>query len=480
MHYHRIVSWVLLVILTLGVPGALVRAQGPGELRPLVAADGSFSMSVPAEWVGFEAEGMYIVATDNDAMANILDKGIVGEGQVVILAIGPAAIWDAAEVDAGADAMTLASGLVASLTVEYGLAFDAPVAVAMPDRRNAVYAEGVEGGAMDVSVLVLDDGSGDYLGMVLLGDSHAIDEETLFAMILSLQLGAPGPCCADEEAELLWLVVDPFVNIDGAMDLLDANQIVVSDGGDGLLVYTVDGKFVTKIQDDAMFTMTSPGVDADGNIWAADMFNGMVAQFSPDGTLLQSFGGDGMFGGLSPEFLMIGPDGTLYLSTYDDQDIASMHAYTPQGDFRAEFPVGDADSFIWTMDMGPDGRLYVVDLGASAIRVYDLAGELLDESFAQQATAFAFITAFAALDDGTYLMSKSSYVDDEEMYVIVHLDADGNVIGEFTAADLGLDMMYAPLDFVLLPGGDVIVAAGDVDGSQLFRMQIVAVPKNRW
>ncbi len=477
MQYRRIVQLVLTLtlVLMLAAPGVSVSAQGPDDMRPLVAADGSFSMSVPADWVTFETDGMFIAANDEAALENVMNNNTADEGQVVMLVLGPAAVLEVAEEDAGADGMTVVVGLAASLATDLDVGFDDPVEMPLPDGRTMVYTEAKEGAAMDVAVLVLDDGSGDYLGMVLVGDSHAIEEDVLFGMMLSLQFGVPADMpVPTETAEVLWLVADPFVNLDGAMDLLSADEVVISDGGNGLVVYSVDGALVTAIQNDTMFTISSPAVTADGNIWVTDMFNGNAALLAPDGTILLSFGGEDVFGMLSPDFIALGPDGNLYLTNNDEEGYTFIHVYTVEGEFVNDISISDADSFIWSVDMGPDGRLYVVDLGASAIRVYAPDGELLDDSFAQQATFFMFVTAFAALDDGTYLMGQASYEGDEDVYEIVHLDAEGNVTGVFAAADLGLDMLYTPLDFVQTADGDVIVSAGDVDASQLFRMHIAA------
>lgn len=470
MLYRRAVVLVALaLVFVLAVP--LVSAQDSLEVT-VNASDSSFSFRLPAGWLALEGDNnTYLAANSQAAFENIIgENGGPQPGDLLVLVIGPQATVDEFGAEAGMDLATLGDRVEEGIASDLPLTFGESEILPAPDGRQAVFAITTEDSEAGGLYIMFDDGSGQFVGMVVLGSPDDLESDIVGEIVFSLQLGAAETAAESlESAELVWSVADVFKNIDGSITISN-DQIYVTDGLGDILIFSLDGEQIGTIASEDMSAPTSLAVTEDGNFWVADGFGKTAWLITPEGEALNSFGGEEVFSGFSPDFVAIGPDGSLYLT--DDRDgITWMQVWSTEGEFVREFQVGDADSFIWTMDMGPDGNLYVVDL-VGGVMVYDLEGTLVNESFAASETFLQFISGFAALPDGTFFLAAQVIEGEGEVYTLVHLDADGHAIGRFTAADLGLETLYSPADFALTPDGDVIVTDVNADGSQIFRIAL--------
>ncbi|MBN2302892.1 MAG: hypothetical protein JXQ72_00355 [Anaerolineae bacterium] len=468
-----LIVWGVIAVLALMITP--VSAQG-GLEQTLTSADGVLAYQLPAGWIVFDTGGQEIIINNTeDAFNNLVSGNNPREGDILILIMGPDAILEQYAPEDGVDNLqAMAEAFAEAGTADGTLTLAEIELMTAPDGRPMAGAEYTEDSVMGGAMFVFDEG-GQYYGMAVLAPKDTYEEykDIIGDIALSLKLNAGGGDAgaevALESAAVVWVKSDVFKNIDGGLALAE-DRVYISDGAGGVLVYSLDGDLLSTITHPDFFAPNSPVLDADGNLWLADGFRHMVFQMSPEGDLLQSFGGEDIFEALSPGFLALGPDGNLYLEeNREDEDW--IEVWTTEGEFVREFQIGDENSFIWSLELGPDHLLYAVDL-VGGVRVYDLDGVVITDSLAPNLTRFQFITAFAALPDGTFMMSRSALEGGNEEQQIVHFDADGNVLGQFLAADLGLDMLYAPLDFVLLPDGDVIVSDGNINGSHLFRLRL--------
>ncbi|MBN1681785.1 MAG: NHL repeat-containing protein [Anaerolineae bacterium] len=441
----------------------------------IVAPDNSYHFRLPEGWLVLPGDGgTHIAASSESAFQTLLGGEGAQPGDIVVLVAGPDTIAGEIGIAPGTDLETAAATFGSDMGGDMALTFGDIEILDIPDGRKAAYNQTVEGGEQPAAFYLLDDGSGQLIAVVFLAtdDDLTAQADLLYEIAISAQLGgAEMPDVALESAELVWVKPDVFENIDGAL-LVTEDTIFVSDGVSGIQVYSLDGELTGTITNDELLVPTSLALAENGNIWVADGFGNIVAQVSLDGELVMSFGGEDVFSGISPDFVAVGPDGSLYANDSRDEG-TWMQVWSPDGEFLSEFQIGTAESYIWNIDMGPDGNLYVVDLG-SGILVYDLAGNLINENFAASETFFRYVPVFVALDDGTFVMAAEILESEDEAMEIVHLDAEGSVIGRFAAADLGLEALYNPLDFALTADGDLIVTDGNMDGSQLFRITLTA------
>jgi hypothetical protein len=127
-----------------------------------------------------------------------------------------------------------------------------------------------------------------------------------------------------------------------------------------------------------------------------------------------------------------GPDGRYYVLF-----LRSVWVFDAEGKKLAELPAAPAARsakndpsqivFADDFDVGPDGRVYIADRAADAVKIFSASGEL-ERSF-----GVAQPTAIAALPDGEVAVSSASLIParDRPPRLIAVYDARGRVLREF-------------------------------------------------
>jgi sugar lactone lactonase YvrE len=176
-----------------------------------------------------------------------------------------------------------------------------------------------------------------------------------------------------------------FVTPEG-MDSDGNNLVYVADGMQGVMVFNADGEKVRVIDDPDMSQASDVKIGPDSNIYVAAWGNNQVYVFTPDGTLVKKFGGEGkgngQFGQVSPQELAVGPDGRIYV--YDENeddaggDVNRIQVFSSQGVWLSVFPLASEWDAPDGMSFGPDGNLYTVGFMSNSIVQYDPNGNVLN------------------------------------------------------------------------------------------------------
>lgn len=125
-------------------------------------------------------------------------------------------------------------------------------------------------------------------------------------------------------------------------------------------------------------------LDAEGNVWAADIGHHQVMQFTPTGRLLRALGTKGVAGKDEKHFNMptdvaVTPEGDVYVAdgygnariVHFDKKGKYVKEWGTLGSKPGEFSIPHAIVYA-------KGKLYVADRNNSRIQVFDPSGKLLD------------------------------------------------------------------------------------------------------
>lgn len=100
-------------------------------------------------------------------------------------------------------------------------------------------------------------------------------------------------------------------------------------------------------------------------------FNDSVQMYDLNGNSLGALVPTG-FGGLdSPQGLSVGPDGNVYVSSAQTNQVLR---YSPAGTFLGQFNQGGGLGLPWFNRWGPDGKFYVSSAGTSQVLCYNANG----------------------------------------------------------------------------------------------------------
>jgi DNA-binding beta-propeller fold protein YncE len=150
-------------------------------------------------------------------------------------------------------------------------------------------------------------------------------------------------------------------------------------------VYARDGKLVRAWGDDTIGSAHHIKLDADGNVWIADIGLHVVRKFSPGGEILLTLGTPGKRGAdeshlHAPTDMAFAKSGDVFVSDgYGNNRVVHFDAKGKFVKAWGKMGTGPGDfSLPHAIAIDSQGRLYVADRNNVRVQVYDQAGKLLD------------------------------------------------------------------------------------------------------
>jgi sugar lactone lactonase YvrE len=174
---------------------------------------------------------------------------------------------------------------------------------------------------------------------------------------------------------------------DIAVDRQDRVYVIDAGRGDfpgeapAIQVFDTDGRFLAAWGDHG----SEPGqlidpigldIDANGDVWVADLGNNRVQQFTPDGTFLTAWGESGSKEGqfYNPTDVAVDAHGRIWVSDWSNHRV---QVFAPDGTFVTAW--GDEGKFSERPMLGPNslvldgaGFVYVADVGNDTVQKYHL------------------------------------------------------------------------------------------------------------
>lgn len=229
-----------------------------------------------------------------------------------------------------------------------------------------------------------------------------------------------------------WPTLPDGMKLDGisgsATDAND-NVFLLNRSKPYVIVFDKAGKFLRSWNGDFK-TPHGLRIDADGNVWVADMANHLVQKFTPEGKLLLSIGqkdkpglADDQFN--KPADVAVGPDGEIYVADgYGNSRVAKfakdgkfLKDWGKKGKGESEFNI----PHVLFLDAGK--RVLVGDRENNRVQIFDRDGKLLEQ---WKDTGAPF---------GLYLHKDRVYLADGRKGTIRILDKDGKLLTRWETAD---------------------------------------------
>jgi sugar lactone lactonase YvrE len=302
---------------------------------------------------------------------------------------------------------------------------------------------------------------------------------------------ASGPPPVTGTAPVVWQQIREIGTAEGMFGGLGSlavgpdDTIYVADGFNGIRVLDGDGNVTGLLDPEGVTAVEGVAMGADGTLWAINSFDGLVYNFSTDGTLITEFGGKGPgpgeFGNFSPTSFDVGPDGNLYVfdsQQGDSGEVGRIQVFDAQGNFLSEFPTDPNGEGVReggvNIAVSPDGRIFVADFfGPTAI--FDAQGNLTGDAILEDTLDFSSAQDIAFSSDGSVYVATNS-----GLYV---LDSTLAVTAQFGARqDTSDTPPMAPGEFIKVEGigvtsdGDVVIADSNSSYSQVIRITPSAIP----
>ena len=220
-----------------------------------------------------------------------------------------------------------------------------------------------------------------------------------------------------------------------------------------MVVFDLDGNFLTSWGDDILKDAHGIFIDADDNIYCTERDTHVMRKFTPEGALLMTLGTPDEPGADGAPFnkptdLAIGPDGEMYIT--DGYGNARVHKYSPDGELIKSW--GQPGTGPGEFDLphcvrvDPRNRLMVADRENNRIQFFTLDGEYIEEW-------------------GDLRQPDTIYIDTEELVYIAELaqrvtimTLDGEVISQW-GSERGSTV---PGEFFACPHGIWLDSKGDM------------------
>lgn len=222
-----------------------------------------------------------------------------------------------------------------------------------------------------------------------------------------------------------------------------ANHLFVGSGASNLVYeFDEDGAFVRTIGDGAnLHGTTTPAFGPDGRLYVQSFQDNVIAVFEADGahgTKVATIGATANLNG--PESFVFGPNGHLYVATFTGSRVIEM---TTSGQKVREIGAGSGLSLAKSVAFGPDGKLYVVD--NDDLFVFDPTGNLVDKFLDVGSTCGRMVFG----RDGRLYVTDSVDLEVHELTVSGHLVKDIKPVASFQ-----------PWGIAIAPNGNLLVTNG--------------------
>jgi len=180
-------------------------------------------------------------------------------------------------------------------------------------------------------------------------------------------------------AEFAWAAM-PGIAVDR-----DDNVYIFTRAKPPVQVYRPDGTFVRAWGDDTIHTAHHIKIDADGNVWVADIGLHIIRKFSPLGEVLLTVGTEGVKGEDAthlnkPTDMAVAPNGDLFVS--DGYGNNRVVHFDSRGRFIKQWGsmgVGPNEfSLPHAIEVDSQGRVYVADRNNVRVQIFDSSGKLVD------------------------------------------------------------------------------------------------------
>lgn len=227
-----------------------------------------------------------------------------------------------------------------------------------------------------------------------------------------------------------WPTLPPGIQIGGvsatATDSKD-NVYILNRIKPHVVVFDKDGKYL-RSWNGIFKTPHGLRIDADDNLWIADMANHLVQKFSPDGKLLMSLGKKDQ-PGLAPDQFnkpadaFVGPDGEIYVADgYGNSRIAK---YSKDGKFLQDWGKRGKGASEFNIPhvvfLDADKRVLVGDRENLRVQIFDREGKFLQQ------------WADTGAPYGLYLHKDRVYLADGRKGTIRVLDKQGKLLARWEA-----------------------------------------------
>ena len=171
-------------------------------------------------------------------------------------------------------------------------------------------------------------------------------------------------------------------------------------------------------------------------VWVADTRNNLIGVFTPDGSPLFAFGGNGVLS--EPMKAVVGPHGRVFVL---DNDRTAVKAFTYRGEPLGTLSLqglGDKPA-IGTIAADPDGNLYVGETDQGQVLVYDpeLNLKLRFGAYGNDEGQFQSIGGIAAQGDRIY-------VTDHQATSVQVFDRKGNYLLGWGKHEMGAQNFSLP------------------------------------
>ena len=223
------------------------------------------------------------------------------------------------------------------------------------------------------------------------------------------------------------------LNIPYGVVVGDDRVYVADHGNHRLAVFDVQGNWVanwgSRGSRDEVYDF-GLAIDADGNTFVSDRNKNIIKKFSPDMTLIRSFGspgsGDGQFNGVLE--MAIGSNQRLYVVDHSGHRV---QYFDLEGNFLGKFGTEGSGNgnfkFPWGIAVGRDDRVYVSDRDNHRVQIFDANGNYLNQ-FGRQGTFYGQFQSPHAL---SVAPNGNLAVADAKNLRIQIFDADGQFLREY-------------------------------------------------